>query len=99
MRRLLPSGAVLAVLVGWVSMDPSVVDPGAFLGDRRAPPGFHDQAAPPTLLPVLDVRIVPIHALLLVGFADDPVYAAVELQLRPGPEGGEGAPGPPGAGG
>ncbi len=83
--------ASLFTLAGCVSMNPSVVDPEAFLGERAAPPGIYQEDAPPTLLPVMDVRIVPFDRLMLVGFADDPIYEAVELQVLPGTNGGEGA--------
>ncbi len=81
----------VVILVGCVGMDPSVVDPESYLGNRTNPPDVYRSGTEPVLLPVLDVRIDPMDRLFLVNFADDPIYEGVELQTFPG-EGG-GAPG------
>ncbi|TVP44425.1 MAG: hypothetical protein EA350_11625 [Gemmatimonadales bacterium] len=72
-------------------MNPSVVHPASYLGQRTVPGEHYAPEAPPRLLPVLDLRLEPMDRLMLVGFADDPVYAAVELQVFSGDAGEESA--------
>jgi hypothetical protein len=86
--RTMPS-LLLASLAqtGCITMNPSVVDPDAFLGARANPIEVYGPAGAPAILPVLDVRIDPIDRLFLVSFADDPVYEGVELQTFPRPDG------------
>jgi hypothetical protein len=74
-------------LGGCLTMNPSVVDPAAYLIAPGNPPDLYDGAGPTVLLPVLDVRIDPMDRLMLVDFANDPVYDGIELQMIPGPDG------------
>jgi len=82
------TAAAIVLLSGCVSMDPSVVDPEAYLEGHTNPPDVYHSAAAPSLLPVLDVRIDPMDRLFLVNFDDDPIYDGVELQTFPAEEGG-----------
>ncbi len=75
-----------------IAMNPSVVDPDAWLGGRTAPAGIYGDAPGGTLIPVLDLRIDPMERLFLVNVRGDPVYEGVELQTFPG-AGTEGAAG------
>jgi hypothetical protein len=86
--RTMPSLLLASLaLPGCITMNPSVVDPDAFLGARANPAGVYGPAGAPSILPVMDVRIDPIDRLFLVSFADDPVYEGVELQTFPRPDG------------
>jgi hypothetical protein len=86
--RTMPSLLLASLaLAGCVTMNPSVVDPDAFLGARANPVAAYGPAGAPVILPVMDVRIDPIDRLFLVSFADDPVYEGVELQTFPRPDG------------
>jgi hypothetical protein len=80
---------LLPAAASCIAMNPSVVDPDAWLGGRVAPAGIYgdadgDRTPGGTLLPVLDLRVDPMERLFLVNFRGDPVYEGVELQTFPG---------------
>jgi hypothetical protein len=84
--------ALLAVfLAGCVDMQPSIVEPGKYLGRQSNPEGIYREDAAATVLPVFDIRFDPMDRLMLVNFADDPVYEAIELQIFDAEDGGESA--------
>jgi hypothetical protein len=95
MRSTLGTATVVVALAagagGCITMNPSVVDPDAWLRGAAAPAELYANGAAiasrpaPALLPVLDVRIDPMDRLFLVNIADDPVYEGVELQTFPRP--------------
>jgi len=89
-RRVAGVGMTVLAISGCVTMNPSVVDPSTFLGDRRVPVEVYASHAEPTLLALLDVRIDPMERLFLVNFAGDPTYEGVEIQRFPGAGEGDG---------
>jgi hypothetical protein len=79
---------VMTILIGCVSMNPSVVHPESYMGSSTNAPEVYRSVLPPVLLPVTDVRIDPMDRLFLVNVGDDPIYEGVELQTFPAADGG-----------